>query len=545
MPASLVDCVHKKTIDTAFRETVDKFPQNSFIVVPSSIGRGYHDNGFEISYIEALTKVDALKTRFTDAGYSAGHRIAIALDNRPEHILYKLALNSLGISCVPINPDYRASELSYILEHSEAVLIIYLRKQEETIAHAQILMNNYINTWCFDVAEEGLPLIRREKIIELVNYETESSLLYTSGTTGFPKGCRLSNQYELMSGAWYAGLGGMSSMCLGQERVFNPLPLYHVNAGIVSLLGMMLLGGCQIQPDRFHPRTFWDDVISTKATIIHYLGVVVPMLLNQPNAGNEQAHSIRFGLGAGVEAGLHKIFEDRFGFPLIEIWGMTEMVRLLAANKHPRKRGTRAIGKPVPGLEVEIRDEQDMRVPAGITGEMVVRYSEETPRLGFFLGYLKDDDATQWAWRNGWFHTGDSVYQDPDGMLHFVDRMKNIIRRSGENIAAAEVEGVLQECEQVEQVAVISVPDPVREEEVLACIVTVEGILPNKELAKTLFEYCNQKLSYFKTPGWIKFEEDLPKTGSQKIQKHLIFAKDVDPLKVEGMIDFRSLKRRS
>jgi crotonobetaine/carnitine-CoA ligase len=137
------------------------------------------------------------------------------------------------------------------------------------------------------------------------------------------------------------------------------------------------------------------------------------------------------------------------------------------------------------------------------------------------------------------------VYQDPDGMLHFVDRMKNIIRRSGENIAAAEVEGVLQECEQVEQVAVISVPDPVREEEVLACIVTVEGILPNKELAKTLFEYCNQKLSYFKTPGWIKFEEDLPKTGSQKIQKHLIFAKDVDPLKVEGMIDFRSLKRRS
>ena len=120
MPASLVDSVHKKTIDTAFRETVDKFPQNSFLVVPSSNGRGYYDNGFALSYIEALRKVDDLKTRFTDAGYSAGHRIAIALDNRPEHILYKLALNSLGISCVPINPDYRASELSYILEHSGA-----------------------------------------------------------------------------------------------------------------------------------------------------------------------------------------------------------------------------------------------------------------------------------------------------------------------------------------------------------------------------------------------------------------------------------------
>jgi len=187
MPASLVDSVHKKTIDTAFRETVDKFPQNSFLVVPSSNGRGYYDNGFALSYIEALRKVDDLKTRFTDAGYSAGHRIAIALDNRPEHVLYKLALNSLGISCVPINPDYRASELSYILEHSEAVLIIYLRKQEETITHAQTLMNKHINTWCFDTAEEGLPLIRREKIIQPVNYETESSLLYTSAQRGFQK----------------------------------------------------------------------------------------------------------------------------------------------------------------------------------------------------------------------------------------------------------------------------------------------------------------------------------------------------------------------
>ena len=118
----------------------------------------------------------------------------------------------------------------------------------------------------------------------------------------------------------------------------------------------MLTGGCQIQPDRFHPKSWWHDVNETKASIIHYLGVVAPMLLNQPKTPFEKSHSVKFGFGAGVEPGLHEIFENRFGFPLVEIWGMTEMVRVLAANTEPRKRGTRAIGRSKPGLEAEVHD---------------------------------------------------------------------------------------------------------------------------------------------------------------------------------------------
>ena len=524
MSVSLVDSVLDITIDKAFREAVSKFPQNSFIAVPAALGRGYYDDGIEISYLKTLEKVDELKARLKEAGYGVGDRIAIALDNRPEHIFFRLSLNSLGISCVPVNPDYKSSELSYLLEHSESDLIIYLKKHEEKILEANQKIEKSVNIWCLEDEIDAIPLAA--SCSNRGSYERiqlKAVMLYTSGTTGRPKGCRLSNQYELMSGAWYADLGGMSSILVGKERVFNPLPLYHVNAGIVSLFGMMLTGGCQIQPDRFHPGTFWNDLVETKATIMHYLGVVAPMLLNQPQNSQEHSHSIRFGIGAGVEPGLHKVFEDRFGFPLIEIWGMTEMVRLLAANKSPRKRGTRAMGKPVSGLEVEIRDENDKKVPSGTAGEMVLRYSAETPRLGAFLGYLKDAAATELAWRGGWFHTGDNVYQSNDGMLHFVDRLKNIIRRSGENIAAAEVEGVLQECKEVAQVAVIAVADSVREEEVLACIVPAEGVMPTKELARELFDYCNTKLAYFKTPGWIKFQDELPKTGSQKIQKHLMF----------------------
>ena len=197
---------------------------------------------------------------------------------------------------------------------------------------------------------------------------------------------------------------------------------------------------------------------------------------------------------------------------------MTEMVRVLAANTEPRKRGTRAIGRSKPGLEAEVHDQNGNKLPPEKKGELVVRYSAKTPRLGAFSGYLKDAEATEEAWRGGWFHTGDIVYQATDGMLHFVDRLKNIIRRSGENIAAVEVEGVLQECSEVEQVAVIAVADPIREEEVMACIVLKSGNTPDLHLAKKLFNYVNERLSYFKSPGWIKFWARSQKLGRRKFR---------------------------
>jgi acyl-coenzyme A synthetase/AMP-(fatty) acid ligase len=251
---------------------------------------------------------------------------------------------------------------------------------------------------------------------------------------------------------------------------------------------------------------------------------------------------VRFGIGAGAEPQLHDVFEKRFGFPLIEVWGMTEMVRVLLDNEPPRQVGTRAFGRPVPGIDVRVVDEQDRDVRAGASGEMVIRHSAQTPRRGFFLGYLKDEQATAQAWRGGWFHTGDTVRQDHDGMLHFVDRKKNIIRRSGENIAAAEVEALLQAHDAVKQVAVLAVPDETREEEVLACVVlhdTARGIT-----AEMLFDHCHARLAYFKAPGWIYFTDTLPTTGTQKIQKHQIFPAGTDPRRLPGMFDLRERKKR-
>jgi crotonobetaine/carnitine-CoA ligase len=177
-------------------------------------------------------------------------------------------------------------------------------------------------------------------------------------------------------------------------------------------------------------------------------------------------------------------------------------------------------------------------------GELIVRHTSAAPRHGFFSGYLKNEQATEEAWRGGWFHTGDVARQDASGMLFFVDRKKHIIRRAGENIAAAEVEAVLQAHGAVAQVAVVAAPDELREEEVLACIVPMPGIAPGAALADALFEHCNAKLAYFKVPGWFLFVDKLPTTGTQKVQKAQIFSPGEDPRQRPGIVDLRARKRR-
>lgn len=316
-----------------------------------------------------------------------------------------------------------------------------------------------------------------------------------------------------------------------------------MNSGTLSLMGVILTGNCQIQPDRFHPHRWWREIEQTHATIVHYLGIIVPLLLSQPISDDERSQNVRFGIGAGVEPQLHHAVEERFGFPLIEIWGMTEMVRVLADNVEPRQIGTRAFGRAVSGVEARVVDEEERDVADGNPGELLIRHSATTPRRGFFSGYLKDEAATESVWRGGWFHTGDVVWRGPDCMLHFVDRKKNIIRRSGENIAAAEVEALLLTHPDVQQVAVMAVKDELREEEVLACVVA-RTPNPTKEVADALVHYCLERSAYYKAPGWIHFVQILPTTGTQKIQKHNIYPKGIDPRQLEEVLDMRTLKRR-
>lgn len=532
------------TINAAFADAVTAHTDRPFLAVPANIVRDYLPDGLEITYADAGERVAKLAERYRAAGFGLGHRVATLLENRPEHILHKLALSEIGACLVPINPDYRAGEIAYLIDHCEPDLIVSLGARESRIADA---ISEAAHRPLTAIAEDfvtTLPTSRRKPLAGKPEPDTPSSILYTSGTTGRPKGCVLSHAYEIAAGARYASLGGIASLRPRAERIYNPLPLYHVNSGVMSLIGAILTGNCQIQPDRFHPQRWWSEIVETRATIVHYLGVVAAMLHAQPPGPLERRHNVRLGIGAGIEPQIHRAVEERFDFPFVEIWGMTEMVRLLSDCIEPRQVGTRAFGRAIPGIDVRVVDESDRDVPDDTPGEMVFRHSAETPRRHCFSGYLKDDAATEQAWRGGWFHTGDVVWRGADGMLHFVDRKKNIIRRSGENIAAAEVEAILLTHPHIRQAAVMAVPDEIREEEVLACIVLHEPQTP-AEAAASIVQFCLERLAYYKAPGWVHVVDALPTTGTQKIQKHTIYPAGTDPRKAPGVIDLRHLKRRT
>ena len=329
----------------------------------------------------------------------------------------------------------------------------------------------------------------------------------------------------------------------GCERLLNPLPLHHANALAIGSMAMLSAAGCIVMADRFHPRSWWADVAATRATIIHYLGIMPPLLLNLPPGPEDRAHSVRFGAGAGIDPEHHDAFEDRFGFPLVEGWGMTEVAMPAWASVEPRRTGTRAFGRPLSGCAVRVVDDGDCEVPPGVAGELTLRMTGDDPRRGLFSGYLKDAQASAEAWRGGWFHTGDIVPPAADGMLCFVDRKKNIIRRSGENIAAAEVEAVLQADARVARAAVIAVPDALRQEEVMACIVPAPGAAADLDGAEALQDLCLERLAYYKAPGWLLFLDKLPVTGTQKVQKVRLFPAGTDPRRVAGCLDLRARKR--
>ncbi len=530
-----------ETIGALFEARAKTFSDHSFLQVPANAARNYHPDGYLCSYGEAAKVVAEMEAKLSDAGYGHGHRIAVLLENRPEMLLIKLALAKRGISWVPVNPDYRPAEVAYLLQDSAAELALVAPELVELMAAG--IAESGLDVPTVEMTENlpELPKARRPAPADQpVSGATEASLIYTSGTTGRPKGCIMSHAYEVEMGQWYASRGGLIQFEAGVTKVYCPLPLFHVNAAILLFMAVIDTGCAHIIPERFRASAWWRELVETGATAAHYLGIIIPALMNRAPEEWEQKHKVKWAVGAGVEPTLHRPFEERFGFPLIEVWGMTEMCRMLADCHEPRSIDTRAMGRPQPGLDIRVVDENDVEVPRGVPGEMTLRYSAETPRRGAFSGYLNLPDATEEAWRGGWFHTGDTVVKDESGMVTFVDRKKNIIRRSGENIAAAEIEACLQDHPKVDRVAVVAVADAMRDEEVMACIQVLGAA--DDVLAQELFDWSFARLAYYKAPGWIRFMDDIPVTGTQKIQKHSLFGEQ--GTETDGAFDFRSQKKR-
>lgn len=506
-----------------FRASAARHASLPFLCIPERL-HGDWNIAAEVSYGEAWQEIDALRRVYAAKGYGQGDVVALAFESRPQHIFHYLALNALGACVVPLNSDLTPSELAYQLSHSEACAVVGLEALRPLVAAAIALSGGGIPF----AAEHPSSLPERDEGAALrpeaaPSNMTAAAILYTSGTTGKPKGCVLSNLHAQEAGRYYAGLTDELALRAGTDRIMNPLPLYHTNSMIITLGGVIESGACLVLPGRFSASNWWNDIKQTGTTRFHYLGIMVPALLAVPESAAESGHRVRVAFGAGVEPAAHQRFEARFGIPLMEIWGMTETGRGLCVTGEPRYIDTRACGRVRTGLEAKILREDGTDAEDGEPGELVVRHCAERPRHGFFSGYLKDEAATEAAWNGGWFHSGDICRRAADGMFFFVDRQKNIIRRSGENISASEVEAVLAESKLVAQVAVMAVPDSLRDEEVLACVVLRDADAGDEGAADSLVAHAASRLAYYKVPGWFYFVEVLPTTGTQKVQKHRVF----------------------
>jgi acyl-CoA synthetase (AMP-forming)/AMP-acid ligase II len=513
------------TVFTTFEQAARAWADRPWLSVMPETAAAYEIGAGNISFAEALSQVLRLHDAYAEAGYGPGLRVGLLLENRPVFFLHWFALNALGCSIVPLNPDLRIIELSYMIEHSELGAIVAIPGRHAALRQA--------------AGDRPIPIVGPDDLPAPVSgggsAADEAALLYTSGTTGRPKGCVLPNEYFMVAGAWYAGLTGLGTMRPGVERMLTPLPLFHMNALAYSAMAMLMTGGCLIPLDRFHPRSWWRTVRESRATIVHYLGVMPAILMADPPDPTDRDHAVRFGFGAGVDGKLQAPFEARFGFPLIEAWAMTETGAgaVVSASEEPRHVGTYCFGRPGPEVEWWIDSEGDQ-------GELLVRHAGPNPRFGFFRAYLKDPDATQEAWAGGWFHTGDVVRRGADGSLHFVDRRKNVIRRSGENIAAVEVESALRQHKAVAAVAVAPIADAVRGEEVFACIVPFGE--PGAALAGEIVAWCVDRLAYYKAPGFVAFVTELPLTSTQKIQRGEL--RDLVASLAAAAHDTRGFKRR-
>lgn len=524
--------------------TAAAYANRPFLQILPETAAAYGEPAGEISYAEMRARADHLKALYTAAGYGAGQRVGLLLENRPSFFAHWFALNALGVSVVPINPDYRVAEIAYLVAHSEVAAVVVIQSRRADIEAA---VPETGRTVAIFGPDEPPPQSSPRRVSNApLTRDTECALLYTSGTTGRPKGCVLTNTYFHNSGHWYLTAGGRIGLEPGRERMLTPLPLFHMNAMATSTMTMLMSGGCLIVLDRFHPRSWWTNVRACGATIVHYLGVMPPILLGAAPSPDDRRHAVKLGFGAGVNRTLHAPFEERFGFPLVEAWAMTETGGgvVIADNHEPRRVGTNCFGRPGAESEVRIVADDGRACSVDEPGELLVRRAGADPRHGFFREYLKDPAATDEAWSGGWFHTGDVVRRDAEGFLYFVDRKKNVIRRSGENIAAVEVESVLLQHPDVVAAGVAPVADDVRGEEVFACIVAKPSVERTRAFAEALAAHCRERLAYYKAPGYVAFVDALPLTSTQKIQrgtlKSLVAEKAGDP----ATFDLRALKKR-
>jgi crotonobetaine/carnitine-CoA ligase len=453
------------------------------------------------------------------AGVHGGDRVALMCGNRAELMQMILGCAWLGAVSVPINTASRGFQLQHILGNSGATLLVIEDMLVTALEGLDLAALPLQRIWRIGdeaapgqsfagISVEGLPEADVGGALPPAPVAVGDllTILYTSGTTGLSKGvCCPHGQFF-----WWGVYTGRQLGVREGDVLHTPLPLFHTNA-LNCFFQALLYGATQVVESRFSVSNFWAALGASGATVTYRLGAMVPMLLSRPPGVEERRHRVRVALAPGVPAHFHTEFTERTGVVLLDGFGTTESNAVIGSTEATRQSGR--IGRLVEGFEARVVDENDNEVPDGTAGELLLRAHQP---FAMATGYFGMPEKTVEAWRNLWLHTGDRVVRDPDGYYRFIDRMKDAIRRRGENISSFEVEQVLVSHPAVSIAAVFPVSSELAEDEVMAAII----LKTDAQLAEAeLIRFCEGKMPYFAVPRFVEFVDEVPRTENGKVQK--------------------------
>jgi crotonobetaine/carnitine-CoA ligase len=454
--------------------------------------------------------------RLQRAGIQAGDRVALMCQNRPEFIEVFLGCAWLGASLVPINVASRGPQLRHILENSRARLMVIEAALLDALGHVDLSTLPLEAIWLIDHPGDGtrsqaivqpLPPLEAPIPAGATRPGDTLAILYTSGTTGPSKGvCCPHAQFFW----WGVNTAYLLEIDAG-DILCTTLPLFHTNA-LNTFFQALISGATAIFEPRFSASAFWTMLAARQATVTYLLGAMVPILLARAPSLEERRHRTRLALAPGVPGHFHAEFTERTGIALLDGYGSTETNLVIGTRLAEQKPGT--MGRVFEGFAARVVDAEDNEVSDGTAGELVLR--AEAP-FAVGTGYFGAPEKTVEAWRNLWFHTGDRVIREPDGYFRFVDRLKDAIRRRGENISSFEVEQVLLSHAEIATAAVFPVRSELAEDEVMAAIVR----RPCSTLDEVaVIRFCETRMPHFAVPRFLEFVDVLPATENGKIQKY-------------------------
>jgi crotonobetaine/carnitine-CoA ligase len=483
---------------------------------PDKVFIQFADNSEQWTYRHFRSLVIQTAIGLQRLGVGQGDHVLVWLPNSREHLRVFFAINYLGAVFVPINTAYKGALLAHVIENSDAKLAVVhadLMPRLEGVPLARLAQAVVVG----GTAEcPGLSTLRYADALlpasgvlappaRPIEPWDPQSIIYTSGTTGPSKGV-LSSYLHI-----YTNAGPETWTCVtGEDRFMVNMPMFHIGGMGVTFV-MFVRGGSIAFVERFDTATFLDTVRATSTTATFLLGVMASFLEKLPPRPDDADTPLRLVFMVPL-AGDIAAFSGRFGCEVYTIFNMTEISTPIISGANPTVRGT--CGRQREGVDVRLVDANDCEVPVGTVGEMIVRTDRP---WGMNSGYYKNPAATASAWRNGWFHTGDAFRCDADGYYYFVDRIKDAIRRRGENISSFEVEADVQAHPDVREVAAIGVPNELSEEDVLIVVAPIDGRVIDPA---GLLEFLRPRMAHFMLPRYVRVLPELPKTPSSKVMKH-------------------------